>query len=87
VKTATYIRDIDGMRGIAKLYRLSEPAPYDDGTTAYVVVSKVDHWTTETYIFPANEKGNIIDWGKLDGSQKGDVSHEQALHDAGYEVV
>lgn len=44
MKTATYIRNISGMRGVGKLYRLSEPATYSDGTTEYVVVSKVDHW-------------------------------------------
>jgi hypothetical protein len=44
VKTATLIRKLDGFRGDARLYKLSEPVAfgYDDaGATDHVVVSAV----------------------------------------------
>ena len=41
----------------------------------------------ETYIFPADEDGNVLDWGELEGSYRGGMDHEEALHNAGYEIV
>ena len=40
----------------------------------------------ETYIFPANEQGEVINWLELDGSYKGRLSHEKALNNAEYEI-
>ena len=38
----------------------------------YVVVSGVDDfYVCETYIFPADERGNVLDWGELPGSFQG----------------
>jgi hypothetical protein len=39
----------------------------------------------ETYIFASDKKGNITDWGELDGSFRGDLDHAEALRLAGYE--
>lgn len=95
MNTATEIRKLTTMRGDASLYKLSEPL---DGNE-YVMVSAVDLASqfesiraydldaTETYIFPANELGEVLDWGELDGSQKGTLDHSVALRDAGYEVA
>ena len=57
--------------------------------TDHVIVSAVVAMFSgpETYIFPANDKGEITDWGELDGSFKGDLDHAQALRNAGYEVT
>jgi hypothetical protein len=67
--------------------------------TEYVVVSAVTldfggmmrgqsiYNSTETYIFPADETGEITDWGELDGSMKGTLKHSEALREAGYEVA
>lgn len=87
-------------RGEAKLYRLN-PAfvrteylwDDDDGKdleipTEYAIVSSaivLDE--PETYIFPANEKGEIQSWSEMDGSQKGTLSHEEVFTDLGYTVV
>ena len=94
-KEAIFIRKIIGWRGDARLYKLSEPTeynkPWDDDappakTTDYIIVSAahtVDHGP-ETYIFPALEDGDVLDWGELDGSFRGGLDHKKALKAAGY---
>lgn len=39
----------------------------------------------ETYIFPGNEAGEILDFGELEGSQRGTLSHQKVLNDLGYQ--
>ena len=41
----------------------------------------------ETFIFPADEEGNVLDWAELEGSCRGDYTHEHALEEAGYELI
>jgi len=98
-KTAKFIRTLtEGFRGTAKLYAVSPRIKYrtwNDSldevakTAGFVVVSAADvpYTGPETYIFPADEKGEIVDWGELDGSQRGKVSHEHVLIEAGYELI
>ena len=96
-KTATLIRDeLPDFRGHAALYRVEPPIegyePWDETKQApkysYVVVSAVSVLgTPETYMFGANEHGEIVDWGELPGSQKGTLSHTQVLTEAGYYLV
>jgi hypothetical protein len=89
-----------GPMGEARLYKLDPPYPrvkweYEDSgetkektiPTEFVVVSAVSHFTTETYIFPSNDEGDIIDWGELEGSFQGGCDHERALQGMGYEVL
>lgn len=94
MNTATEVRKLTNMQGDASLYKLSEPL---DGNE-YVVVSALNlevslgmilpEWQkAETYIFPADESGEVVDWGELAGSQKGTLDHAVALRDAGYEVA
>lgn len=84
---ATYIRDLENFNGTAKLYKVDPPVDYDDKKTDHVAVSAVNSvWACETYIFPANEKGDVLDWGELPGSQRGDAGHAEVLEQAGYEV-
>lgn len=93
MKKATFIKKISGMNGDARLYKC-EPAfiSYDwfdekEKSYDYVVVSGVDNEVIcETYIFPANEMGDVVDWGELEGSFQGGVDHARALAGAGYEI-
>lgn len=77
-------KKLNGFRGDARVYHLSEPL---DGAE-YVVVSAVvvPYSGPETYIFPADENGEIVDYGELDGSYRGGLDHELALAQAGYAV-
>ena len=90
---ATLIRgDLPEFVGHASLYGVLPGVAYDaDGvkhTTNYVIVSAVhDHLINETFIFPADESGSVIDWGELDGSLRGTTSHRKALEGAGYKLV
>ena len=95
-KTATYIKDRNG-RGSGKVYRVDPPMAvhdWDDNgnemqrATEYVWVSAADvpYSGPETYIFACDASGEVTDWGELEGSYRGGLSHEAALRNAGYEV-
>ena len=88
--TATFVKRCEGMRGDARVYRLDPPM----GEVEFVVVSAVMVETffpagemPETYIFPADETGEILNFGELSGSQKGTLQHATALQSAGYEIA
>ena len=84
-KPARYVRDLDGWRGNAKLYELSEPLDEHK----FVAVSAVDAMFSgpETYSFGCDADGNNVDFCELPGSFRGDFDHERALRGAGYEPV
>jgi len=85
---AEFIKDLEGWNGHAKLYRVTPPVKYDDGESDHVAVSAVNSaWANETYIFPTDQDGKVKDWGELPGSQRGNVSHEVVLKDAGYKIA
>ena len=90
---ATLIReDLPEFVGHASLYGVLPGVAYDADvvthTTNYVIVSAVyDYLINETFIFPADESGSVIDWGELDGSLRGTTSHRKALEGAGYKLV
>lgn len=85
---ATFVRNLSNFNGEAKLFRVEPAAAYDgDKTTEHVAVSKVcGAWAHETYIFPANERGEVIEWTEMDGSARGEHSHEDVLRSAGYSI-
>lgn len=97
---ATFIESLSGFRGNVKLYRVQPsvtyPAvnpdsgewDYEGGDTEYVAVSavNVEYSGPETYIFPADEQGEILSWGELAGSYRGGLDHAKALRRAGYTV-
>lgn len=85
---AKFIKDMNNFRGEAKIYEVSPAISFGDNeNTKFIIVSKIDNeFGQETYIFPANEDGEIKDYCELSGSQKGDISHGQVLRDAGYEI-
>ena len=79
-------------RGDQRLYKVDPPIKgwgSDGGTLyEYVVASAADVFgEPETYLFPADAKGNIVDWCELDGSQKGTLSQSDVIEDMGYEIV
>ena len=55
----------------------------------YVFVSQVNAMFSgwETYIFPADEKGEVIDWGELDGSRRGCISPDDLMIELGYSIA
>jgi len=95
MKTATFVKNLTAYnyKGDARLYRVDPPAQFDgeetEETTEFVVVSAthVVYSGPETYIFPADSSGEIIDWGELEGSFRGGLDHACALENAGYEVL
>lgn len=93
MKTATFIRQCKNFRGDARLYKLSEPVMYayykygDLPKTNYIIISAVEvNGIPETYIFPANEEGTIVAWDELEGSFRGELNHEKALKNLGFEL-
>ncbi len=86
--TATLVRQLDGWNGDARLYKLSAPVqPYADvGPTDHVIVSASDvpFSGPETFIFPADAEGNVINWGEMPGSFRGSLDHAEAIRQAGW---
>lgn len=80
---AKFINNLSGFRGDARLYRLDEPL---DGNEFVIVSGISNEFGIETYIFGANEEAEITDWAELEGSFQGDIDHERALENAGYDV-
>jgi hypothetical protein len=72
-----------------RLYKLIPPY----GSHEYVIVSasrlsRISVYVPdETYIFPSNESGEIVEYIELNGSYRGGLSHSQALEGAGYIIV
>lgn len=84
--TATLIKsNLEGFNGTASLYKCEPP---HEGH-CFVVASSVNAPFSgpETYLFPANEKGEVQDWGELAGSMRGDWDHSKVFRIAGYELV
>jgi hypothetical protein len=83
MKTATKVKDLDRANAVVALYKLSERLKFYN----YVVVSSATvYGEDETYIFGADENGEVIDWIELSGSQRGVYNHETVLNNAGYEL-
>lgn len=95
LKTARLLRDrLPNFSGHVRLYEVTPPMTSEDldgnvVSRSYVVVSatNVVFSGPETYIFPATQDGEVTSWGELAGSFQGGLDHEQALRDAGYEIV
>ncbi len=90
---AHFIKDMEGMRGKASVYRLDPPLVEEDWEekekgAQFVVVSAFDvpFSGPETYIFQADEDGEILNWSEMGGSFKGGLSHVDALEGAGYTI-
>lgn len=85
---AKLIKDhLPNFAGHAALYELDPPTK----ESRFVVVSAVDlipipnYRTCETYVFAANENGEVLSWSELAAAL--DVKdHAAALKDLGYEL-
>lgn len=91
MKTAKKILEkVSGSGAKQHLYELSEPLTSYDGAEQYkyVIVSAVTvpYSGPETYIFGADEYGNVLDFFELPGSFRGSLHHKEALKNAGYKV-
>lgn len=90
---------LNDMNGVAYAYELDPPMksqPWDEAEEPsefkYVIVSAtvVPLTGPETYIFGARKAGDavaIADYGELEGSYRGGLNHDVALHNAGYTVI
>jgi len=91
METATFVKDLKGWSGIAKLYKLSKSVEFGIPLkeTSFVIVSSAVSMVTgpETFIFPADEEGKVINWGELKGSFRGNPDHKKALRRAGYKMI
>lgn len=86
---ATLIKKIERFPGRASLYRLEPPLEDGEDRHGLVIASAANCPITgrpETYLFPANEDGEVTDWCELGGSQKGTLSHGDVFADIGYEI-
>lgn len=94
---ATFVKDMSNkFSGTAMLWELSEPIGYrhnwDDGEptefTDHVVTSAAITSLAgpETYVFPADQDGNILDWGEIAGSFRGGLDHHEAIRRSGWSI-
>ena len=93
-KTATFVRNVTQGAAINQaVYLLSESYTYQregDLRCWCVLVSSVvapDHGGEETFIFPSDGEGNVLDWGELPGSQRYTTSHAEVLRGLGYVAI
>ena len=70
--------------GHAALYRMEPPL---DGRE-FVIASAANalYSGPETYLFPADADGRVIDWNEIEGSYRGGLSHAKAFASVGYSV-
>ena len=85
---ATFVKDLTGFTGSAKLYRVDPPVKFDEDQEAdHIAVSQVcSGWAHETYAFPADKDGTVVNWGELEGSMRGAHSHEEVVEACGYTI-
>lgn len=72
-------------RGDWRFFMLNPPL--EGHRFVIVSASVVPYSGPETYIFAADEEGQITGWTELEGSSSGSLDHVQALRDAGYETI
>ena len=87
----------DKFNGYACVYKLSESVPYNFDwdtdkyldETLYVVISaaNVPYSGIETFMFPSDKDGNILDWGEMSASEKGTLSHQDIIDNTSWELV
>lgn len=83
-RTATFVKQNDDMRSDARMYRLDPPL--DDEAQVLVSAASLRD-STETYIFPCDDDGNVTSWSEMRRSQKDTLSHAKVLSDLGYTVL
>ena len=80
-RTARKIKDVNNHQ------ILWEVLPRIEGNK-YVITStsNVQFTGPETYMFAADEKGNIINWGELPGSYRGELNHQKCFENINYQI-
>jgi hypothetical protein len=91
-KTAKIIKKFQGPKGPMWLVKVKPPIIYEDKKiTDFIIVSAIscasDTLEPETYVFPSDENGTVLDWLELDGSFRGDMDHKRAIESAGYKII
>jgi hypothetical protein len=87
IMRATPIREIEGYKGQAILYKMDPPVQHGDDSYEYVIASSAPRmmWTKpETLIFPSNAEGEINGYHSLGGGSY--LNQPQALDTIGYEI-
>jgi hypothetical protein len=88
---ATFVKSVSEFAGYAELFRLEKLKKHRYVTFRFIIVSTLDcAFDTnmpETNIFPANSKGEVLDWSELEGSFQGAVDISKALRNGGYEEI
>lgn len=93
-KTATYVRHLSDFNGEAVLYRVSPPLAYDweergrdfEFVVSSAIFAAFDTGRPETFLFPADENGEILDWMELPGSTGGVADPTVPLTRLGYTI-
>ncbi len=85
MKQAHYVKDLDGFKGEAKLFRMDPPLEGHKFVVASAVIALFSG--PETYLFPADADGKVTDWIELEGSASGTQDHEEAIRNAGYKIA
>lgn len=83
-----FIRDIsERFKGTAHLYKVDPPVEYleseeTSNLTPYVCASAgmVPLMGPQVFIFPANGKGELLDWGEI-GGRKGTLDIEKVMNE------
>jgi hypothetical protein len=79
-----------------RVYRLDPPVTVSNDwdecidLIEYVMISRVDDvcgYGPETYMFQCDENGQVLEWMEMDGSMKGDWSHEDVIKEAGWTLA
>ncbi len=89
IKVATFLDNFsDDFVGTAYFYRIKPKIKwYDEDNrvhvTSFIVVSST---SSETFIFPANKKGQILSWEQLDGSVNEPIYPHRLLENLGYKI-
>lgn len=81
-----FIKDIsERFSGTAYLYKVDPPVEYleteeSSKLTSYVCASatNVPLMGPQVFVFPANENGELLDWGEI-GGRKGTLNIEQVM--------
>jgi hypothetical protein len=87
--TAKFIEDLPSINGTKKLWELDEALYVEDlnDYTNYVITSAIYvGGDAETFIFPADDNGSIINYLELPGSIMGEEDHYAAIERAGWIV-
>ena len=83
-KKAFFIKESFEFTGTAKIYRM-EP-PHEGHEFVVASAAHVPFSGCETFLFPCDKDGSVLDWCELDGSERDIYDCEAAIRNAGYDI-